>query len=65
MPVLRYRDPVTGEIKSVGAPIDELTAQKHIDNKNNPHEVTRSQLGVNISADEINLLEGITSNIQE
>ena len=66
MPVLRYRDPETGEIKTVGAPVaDEPIAKQHINNKNNPHEVTLSQLGVNISADEINLLEGVTSNIQE
>ena len=45
MPVLRYRDPETGAIKTVGAPIDELTAQNHIDNKNNPHEVTAEQVG--------------------
>lgn len=66
MPVLRYRDPETGEIKTVGAPVvDEPIAKQHINNKDNPHETTLSQLGVNVSANEINSLEGVTSNIQE
>lgn len=45
MPVLRYRDPETGEIKTVGSPPDAIAAQGHIDNKNNPHEVTAEQVG--------------------
>lgn len=44
MSVLKYRDPVTGEIKKVNAPIDD-TARIHADNKNNPHNVTASQIG--------------------
>lgn len=36
----------------------------HTGNKSNPHGVTLAQLGVNTSADELNLVDGATSNIQ-
>lgn len=49
MSVLKYKDPVTGEVKTVGSPqVDacskaELNA--HSADKNNPHGVTYSQIG--------------------
>ena len=36
----------------------------HLGNSSNPHNVTLSQLGVNASADELNYIDGVTSNIQ-
>lgn len=37
----------------------------HPSNKNNPHEVSLSQLGVNASAEELNFVDGVTSKIQD
>ena len=42
MPVLKYKDPVTGKVKKVGSS-PELPA--HIADKNNPHGVTAAQVG--------------------
>lgn len=55
-----------GLIDSLQAEVDDnLTAQNnHINNKNNPHGVTLNQLGINVSADELNHMAGITSNVQ-
>lgn len=36
----------------------------HTNDKENPHEVTLKQLGVNVSADKINYLDGVSSNVQ-
>lgn len=60
MSVLKYKDPVTGEVKTVGAPtVDSYTKTEvdaklgeaasnlsaHATNKSNPHGVTASQIG--------------------
>lgn len=37
----------------------------HIDDVSNPHNVDLSQLGVTATADEINSIKGVTSNVQE
>lgn len=36
----------------------------HLGNSSNPHNVTLTQLGVNATADELNYVDGVTSNIQ-
>lgn len=36
----------------------------HLDDKNNPHGVSLTQLGVTATADELNYVDGVTSNIQ-
>lgn len=43
----------------------QANLDQHIDNKNNPHEVNLTQLGVTATADELNYVDGVTSNIQE
>lgn len=53
MSVLKYKDPVTGEVKKVGSPQVDVYSKTEIDtklfvhvaNKNNPHGVTPSQIG--------------------
>ena len=53
MPVLKYKDPVTGEVKKVGTPAVDAYNKAEVDaklsahtaNKNNPHGVTPSQIG--------------------
>lgn len=40
------------------------TAYSHVSNKNNPHEVTLSQLGVTATSTELNYMDGVTSNVQ-
>lgn len=49
MSVLKYKDPVTGEIKKVGSPqvdaVSETEFNNHVNNTNNPHGVTISQIG--------------------
>lgn len=40
------------------------TAYSHVSNKNNPHGVTLSQLGVTATAAELNYMDGVTSNVQ-
>lgn len=42
----------------------QTSLDSHTDNKNNPHGVTLSQLGVTASAAELNYVDGVTSNIQ-
>ncbi len=42
----------------------ETVAANHSSNKNNPHGVTLSQLGVTATAAELNYVDGVTSNIQ-
>ena len=37
----------------------------HVNNKNNPHAVTLSQLGVTTTATELNYVDGVTSNVQK
>ena len=39
-------------------------AYSHVSNKSNPHGVTLSQLGVSATADELNYVDGVTSNVQ-
>ena len=36
----------------------------HVNNKDNPHAVTLSQLGVTTTATELNYIDGVTSNVQ-
>ena len=43
----------------------QLTIDNHETNTNNPHNVTLAQLGVNVTADKLNLVDGVTSDIQE
>ena len=49
MPVIKYKDPVTGEIRKVGTPVIDTYSKEEVDahttNKNNPHGVTPSQIG--------------------
>jgi hypothetical protein len=53
MPVLKYKDPETGEVKKIGSPeVDayskgEVNAKLsvHTEDKNNPHGVTAEQIG--------------------
>ena len=53
MSVLKYKDPVTGEVKKVGSPSVATYTKAEVDtklnthtgNKNNPHGVTREQIG--------------------
>lgn len=46
MPILKFKDPITGEWKkvSVGGSYDASLAS-HVNNKNNPHGVTAEQIG--------------------
>ena len=44
MSVLKYKDPETGEVKKVGTSNDPIL-KAHMNNKNNPHGVTRQQIG--------------------
>jgi hypothetical protein len=53
MPVIKYKDPVTGEIRKVGTPVVDAYSKAEVDakmydhtaNKNNPHNVTIQQIG--------------------
>lgn len=53
MPVIKYKDPVTGEVRKVGTPAVDAYSKAEVDakmyahtaNKNNPHGVTPSQIG--------------------
>ena len=53
MSVLKYKDPETGEIKTVGSPqIDVYSKQvvdeklsAHSNNKDNPHGITAARIG--------------------
>lgn len=53
MAVIKYKDPETGEVKTVGAPSVDVYSKTEVDgklashasNKNNPHGVTASQIG--------------------
>ena len=46
MAVLKYKDPITGEIKKVGSSsIGEVVITEHVNNNNNPHMVTIEQIG--------------------
>ena len=50
------------DVVETKASASDLTT--HTGNKNNPHGVSLTQLGVTVSADEINCVDGVTSNIQ-
>lgn len=43
----------------------QLAIDKHEINTNNPHNVNLTQLGINVTAEKLNLVDGVTSNIQE
>lgn len=49
MAVIKYKDPNTGEVKTVGAPANDseikAVVDAHTNNKNNPHGVTLQQIG--------------------
>lgn len=60
MAVIKYKDPATGEVKKVGAPVADAysktetdskinaakkEANNHANNKSNPHGVTCAQIG--------------------
>lgn len=49
---------------AIGAKANTSDLTSHTDNKSNPHEVTLSQLGVTATADELNYVDGVTSNVQ-
>lgn len=62
-------DKVSGKGLSTNDLTDTLksnydTAYSHVSNKNNPHGVTLSQLGVTATAAELNYMDGVTSNVQ-
>ena len=50
-------------VETTGESLEDLTS--HINNKNNPHEVNLAQLGITATTDELNYVDGVTSNIQE
>ena len=49
MAVLKYKDPETGAVVVVGAPKTDACSKEELDahtkDKNNPHGVTRQQIG--------------------
>lgn len=48
----------------IGKKADKEVFDGHIDNKENPHEVTLTQLGVIATDTELNYIKGVKSNIQ-
>lgn len=49
---------------AIGSKANAADLTSHITNKANPHDVTLAQLGVSVTAEEINYVDGATSNIQ-
>lgn len=70
MAVLKYKDPVTGEVKKVGTPPFETYTKAQIDeklsahtgNKSNPHGVTAAQIGLGGVKEDVALLKPIAVN---
>lgn len=49
---------------AIGTKADASDLSSHTSNKSNPHGVTLGQLGVTAAAEELNYVDGVTSNVQ-
>lgn len=49
---------------AIGTKANASTLTEHVNDKENPHEVTLAHLGVTVASEEINKLEGVTTDVQ-
>lgn len=57
-------DVVTALDAAIGTKANASDLTEHTGNKSNPHGVTLSQLGVTVTVDELNYVDGVTNNVQ-